>query len=289
MTRSSTKTGAKTDGQDGGRSRTRAVTKRRAKAASPSAAGHGSTAATTAGKRQRGTRVSLIYECLRDEILRLDLKPGTPLDEVQLSKRFQLSRSPVREAIIRLASEGLVAIFPNRSSIVAPLELGLMPAFLDSLELMQRVTTRLAARNRSEEELVAVREAEAVFAEAVAKRQLLEMINTNYDYHIAIAQAGGNPYFTSLYSRLLNEGKRLLHLHFSFAAESRDRGVDTLVAEHAAITRAVEMQDEDLAEHLGYLHSVEFRRRCTRYMERNATQQVRLTQQPPAATIAKRR
>jgi DNA-binding GntR family transcriptional regulator len=221
-------------------------------------------------RKPRGTGAAFVYERLRDEILSLELKPGSPLDEVGLSKRFKMSRSPVREAIIRLASEGLVTVFPNRSSMVAPLDIRLIPCHLDALEIMQRLTTRLAAQNRTETDIARIKIAETAFAEAVNRRLLLEMINANYDYHMAIAEAGGNPYFTSLYGRLLDEGKRMLHMHFSFAAESRLRGLETLLSEHAAITEAVQNGDMDLAEELAYVHSVEFRKRFTSYLEQNS-------------------
>jgi DNA-binding GntR family transcriptional regulator len=221
-------------------------------------------------RKPRGTGAAFVYERLRDEILRLDLEPGSPLDEVGLSKRFRLSRSPVREAIIRLAGEGLVTVFPNRSSMVAPLDLRLIPAHLDALEVMQRLTTRLAAQNRTERDIERIEAGEAAFAEAVNSRLLLEMINANHDYHMAIAEAGANPYFTSLYGRILDEGKRMLHMHFSFAAESRVRGLQTLMSEHGAITQAIKNRDLDLAEELAYVHSVEFRKRFTSYLEQNS-------------------
>jgi DNA-binding GntR family transcriptional regulator len=243
----------------------------------------GQTARGQTGRKPRGTGAAFVYERLRDEILSLELRPGSPLDEVGLSKRFRLSRSPVREAIIRLASEGLVTVFPNRSSMVAPLDLRLIPCHLDALEVMQRLTTRLAARNRTARDIEKIEKSEAAFADAVNKRQLPEMINANYDYHMAIAEAGANPYFTALYGRLLDEGKRMLHMHFSFAAESRVRGLQTLLSEHAAITAAIRNQDVDLAEELAYLHSVEFRRRFTSYLEQNsAAGEFRIDMESPA-------
>lgn len=227
-------------------------------------------AGRTGARKPRGTGAAFVYDRLREEILRLELEPGAPLDEVGLAKRFRLSRSPVREAIIRLASDGLVTMFPNRSSIVAPLDLRLIPSHLDALELMQRLTTRLAARNRTEADLERIEAAAAAFALAVNERRLLEMINANYEYHMAIAEAGANPYFTALYGRLLDEAKRMLHMHFSFAAENRARGLETLLAEHAAITDAIRAGDLDRAEKLAYGHSVEFRRRFASYLEQSS-------------------
>ncbi len=68
-----------------------------------------------------------VYRKLRQDILRLNIAPGELLDETRLSQAFKLSRSPVREAMVRLASEGLIKTLPSKSTIVAPLKMPSMP------------------------------------------------------------------------------------------------------------------------------------------------------------------
>ena len=58
--------------------------------------------------RKRGHGVQKVYEKLRQSILDLSLPPGSPLDEMRLSEEFDLSRTPIREAMVRLAAEGLL-------------------------------------------------------------------------------------------------------------------------------------------------------------------------------------
>ena len=77
------------------------------------------------------------------------LKPGQLLDETSLAERFGLSRSPVREALIRLAGEDLVVILPNRSTIVAPIEIASFPKYVEALDIAQRMNARLAATLRT--------------------------------------------------------------------------------------------------------------------------------------------
>ncbi|WP_292231917.1 GntR family transcriptional regulator [Mesorhizobium sp.] len=77
-----------------------------------------------------------VYSELRHNILNMSLPPSYPLDEVSLSQLFNLSRSPIREALVRLASEGLVLTLPNRSTIVAPLDFRSVPEYLDALDLL---------------------------------------------------------------------------------------------------------------------------------------------------------
>src|SRR5262245_45225445 len=80
-----------------------------------------------------------VYDVLRTEILSLELVPGQPLDETTLAQRFGLSRSPVREALIRLSGEELVVTLPNRSTMVAPIALAAFPKYVEALDVTQRM------------------------------------------------------------------------------------------------------------------------------------------------------
>ena len=71
---------------------------------------------TEAPERRRGSGVRVVYDILRDEILELRLAPGSPIDEVRLAERFGMSRTPIREALVRLAGEGLIDTLPNRAA-----------------------------------------------------------------------------------------------------------------------------------------------------------------------------
>ena len=220
-------------------------------------------------RRRRDSGSKRIYSKIREEILCLKLRPGEPLDEVGLSRRFKLSRSPVREALIRLAGEGLVKLLPNRSAIVAPLNVEMLPRYLEALDLMQRITTRMAAILRSAEDLAAIRAAQEAFERACARCSIVDMIETNRDYHLAIAEAGRNPYFTSLYTRLLDEGMRMLHIHFKFRAETQAPKPDLMFAEHTAMVDAIARQDPDLAERLAHEHAEGFSDAFLGYLRQN--------------------
>ena len=84
---------------------------------------------------KRGSASDEVYILLRRQILTLELEPGLPLDEVSLAQRFDVSRSPVREALNRLLAERLVAARPNRSMIVAPVDLADFGAFIEALDV----------------------------------------------------------------------------------------------------------------------------------------------------------
>ncbi|MFJ6321408.1 MULTISPECIES: GntR family transcriptional regulator [unclassified Rhizobium] len=203
-------------------------------------------------ERKRGSGVKVVYDILRDEILHLELPPGSPIDEVQLSERFGMSRTPIREALVRLAGEGLIDTLPNRSTMVSQIDFLNMHSYFDALVLMYRVTTQLAARYHRREDLEIVRARQAEFAAAVEAQDALAMISTNAELHLAIAEAGRNPYFTALFSRLLNEGRRILRLYYQ---SYNDRLPRRFVEEHDEMIAAIAARDTDLAESLARLHA----------------------------------
>src|SRR5215472_13088025 len=105
------------------------------------------TGAAKRTRRTRGTGAVYVYDSLKAQILDLELKPGTLLDETLVSRQFGVSRSPVREALIRLSAEGLVQNFRNRTAIVAQFDIASLPAYFDAMQLLYRLSARLAAQN----------------------------------------------------------------------------------------------------------------------------------------------
>jgi DNA-binding GntR family transcriptional regulator len=117
---------------------------------------------------------------------------------------------------------------------------------------MYRVTTRLAAENRSEADLDIIRASQAKFADAVKKEDALAMIATNRNFHAAIAQAGRNPYYTELFCRLLDEGRRILRVYYSSFGDHLPK---RYVVEHDDMIDAIEARDIHRADLLASQHA----------------------------------
>lgn len=207
---------------------------------------------TTAPRRSRGSGVQTVYDALKHDILEMTIPPGEPLDETRLSVRFNMSRTPVREALVRLAAEGLVATLPNRNTIVAPIDFAGVPVYFDALTLMYRVTARLAAMRRTEADLIEIQALQDAFARSVTAADALAMIAVNRDFHLAIARAGRNRYYTDLFRRLLDEGRRLLRLYYQSYNDHLPR---RFVDEHDAIIKAIVDRDADRADRLAGEHA----------------------------------
>lgn len=227
-----------------------------------------------AGGRTRGSGVRTVYESLRQDILNMRLAPGEPLDETRLSARFQLSRTPIREAMVWLASEGLATTLPNRNTIVSVIDFAAMPAYLDALTLMYRVTCRLAAQRRTAADVEELGRLQAAFATAVAETDAIAMIDANRELHLAIARTGRNSYYSAFFTKLLDEGQRLLRLYYwSFD----DRLPQQYVGEHDAIIAAIDRGDADAADRLGSEHAIQVVDQIRSFLASGVGREVRLS------------
>lgn len=223
--------------------------------------------------RVRGLGAQTVYDKLRQSILDLTLEPGSPLDEVGLSEQFDMSRTPIREALVRLSAEGLVTTLPNRNTVVSSIDFVRLPIYFEALTLMYRVTTRGAAVHRSESDIATIRKLAQGYARAVEQRDALKMIQFNRDFHVAIAVAGGNSYFVGLFTRLLDEGRRILRLYYqSFDDKLPHQYVD----EHEAMVVAIEAGDAELADRLSAEHAAQIVRQIQSYIARDTTSHISL-------------
>ena len=245
------------------------------------------TKTTSPVRPARGAGVQTVYEQLRKAIVDLELPPGSPLDEVRLSQQFSMSRTPIREALVRLAGDGLVMTLPNRNTIVSPIDFENLPVYFEALSLMYRVTTRTAASRHKPADLAAMRRHHLAYAEAVLQSDAKGMIAHNRDFHIAIAEGGGNPYFTSLFSRLLDEGRRLLRLYYYAPLE--DHLPHKYVDEHEAMIRAIETGDAELCDQLAASHAAQIVRQIQSYLARDVTAPMRLEDFPGNSTRVSQR
>lgn len=240
-------------------------------------------AVPAAAARVRGSGANIVYEAVRKSILDLTLEPGVALDEVGLAREFSMSRTPIREALVRLAAEGLVTALPNRNTIVTPIDFVRLPVYFEALTLMYRVTARGAAVHRTEADLKLIRELERGYSDAVAARDALRMIETNRHFHVAIAEAAGNPYFTGLFARLLDEGRRILRLYYQ---SFDDRLPHQYVDEHNAIVDAIATRDAETADRLSADHADQIVRQIQSYIARGTSARLDLSSGPPRSNPA---
>lgn len=226
----------------------------------------------------RGGRTQTLLRALRARILSLELPPGADVEEAALVREFGLSRTPVREALIQLAADGLVQIVPNRGARVATLELGQVPQMLETLELYQRATTRWAALRRRPEHLDALARIGRDFADAAKARDLVGMAESNRLFHGVIADACGNAFLAADCRAMESRTVRLARAAFGSAHDIADQAAyfGDAVEQHAAILDAIRAGDAERADRLATIHCGVFRRRMGDFVAASAAGEIGL-------------
>ena len=230
-------------------------------------------------RRAKGTNTAWLYEKLRQAILSLAVQPGENLEEKELVERFGISRTPVREALIRLASDGLVVLLPNRGARVASVDLGDFPRYIEAYDLIQRAATRLAAVRREGADIEKIKAAQDRFEKAIEKQEPLEMTEYNREFHAAIGDASHNQYLASQYKHLLDQGMRMLRIPFAYDPPNDDglsKHLAKIVSEHRSITESITKRDATNAERYAHDHSKLFQSRCLQYLQEIATEDIEI-------------
>ena len=190
-----------------------------------------------------------LYEDLRRRIITLDLAPGTDLDEAELSAAYGMSRTPVRETLIRLQSGGLVVQRRNRGASVAPLDMGTLQSWFEAGRMVHRAVVRLACARRRREDLAAIEEAMHEFEAAMKAEDMLRMIYANERFHDRIGQAARNPYLYVSYQRILADHERISGLCYGYEIDTRAEADKSLtLRQHRELYDAIGARDADTAE-----------------------------------------
>lgn len=153
-----------------------------------------------------------------------------------------MSRSPVREALIRLSGDDLVVTLSNRSTIVAPIDIQSFPTYVEALGIALQMNNRLAAERRTGSDLTLIANRQEEFKAAVLTGRHLDKSAANKAFHMAIAAAGRNDFLAAFYERLLDQGRRMLHLHFEYLERTLEGGY-LLTDEHDAMLDAIRTRD----------------------------------------------
>lgn len=192
--------------------------------------------------------VGLAYDELRARIVDGRLVPGARVGQAELADALGISRGSVREALRRLAGDGLVEFEVNRGFFVADVGLGRVLERLEARLLLEPAVARLAAERRSDDDLDALRR--AVEAERSA-RTAAAAHDASRAFHAALHAATGNDALSRIFDSLwiADVGRRLLA---SRRAQPDWQAAD--VAEHEELLEAVEAGDGERAEALMRAH-----------------------------------
>ena len=186
-----------------------------------------------------------VLDRLREDILSGELDAGTVLGEVALAESFGVSRGPIREALSRLASEGLVTLVPRRGAEVTRLT---REEFLDAYQVREALETmaiRLAVPRLGDAELALLRRLHEEMVEHAERAEVRAFFDANARFHQVFVEASGNRKLEEFYRLLLGQMGRYLARSLALRGT-----VERSISEHEAILEAVEAGHAERAARL---------------------------------------
>ena len=192
--------------------------------------------------------VDQVHAALREQILSGELQRGSRLPQETLAAEFGVSRTPLREALRRLAAEGLVTLQPNYGATVSQLDFGDMRDAWTARLVIEPPAARMGAERRPEPELDRM---QAAIDHQRAVGDPAASLDANRDFHLALVAASGNPHLIHL-AELLWVARISVAIYTAQAAQVG--GTAAWSNEHDGILAAMRAGDGDAAERLTREH-----------------------------------
>ncbi len=209
------------------------------------------------------TSADYAYQELRHRIITKQLKPGQRLPEVNIAVQMGVSRTPVREALRRLASEGLVIIIPNSGArLAAPTEKEIRDTFLVR-EQLECLAIGLAAERIGDRHLRRLEETLLEEARAIDERNLEAYLEVNEAFHKAVADASGNRVLAEYVENILARTNAYVVFFDPFYQEETTPTIDS----HKEILMALRIHDAEKAVKLMKKHLQETISRLSESLE----------------------
>lgn len=182
----------------------------------------------------------VVFQTLREAILKGELKPGERLMELQLASKLGVSRTPIREAIRMLELEGLAVTMPRKGAEVARMTEKDMEDVLQIRKALDELAVGLACDNMTEESLEQIHVALKNFEESTRSRDVKKIAQADVEFHDTIYQAADNP-------KLVNMLNNLREQMYRYRVEylKNDTVYPRLIEEHEKIYEGLKRKDKE--------------------------------------------
>ena len=184
----------------------------------------------------------VVFNTLRQAILRGELKPGERLMEIQLANKLGVSRTPIREAIRKLELEGLVLMIPRRGAEVAEITEKSLRDVLEVRGALEELAVKLACQKITDEQIQELRAAEKEFEMALSSGDVTVYAEADVKFHDVIYRATDNQRLIQL---LFNLREQMYRYRVEYLKREEAHG--TLLIEHKKIIETITNRDMDAA------------------------------------------
>ena len=192
------------------------------------------------------TKLSLrekIYQHIRDNITYGKLMPGERLIEAKLTEEFQTSRSPIREALRQLESEGLITFERNKGITVSKLSIKQVEEIYSLRWLLESYAARLCAESAFKSQVIQMKKFQEGLKKAAENSDLIQWLHWNALFHNLLIQNSGN---SNLIQVLDTLKRRVYRYHYMTIRVPGH--FETYLDQHKGILKACEANDGDMAE-----------------------------------------
>lgn len=183
----------------------------------------------------------VVFNTLREAILKGELKPGERLMELQLASKLGVSRTPIREAIRMLEQEGLAVTMPRKGAEVAKMTLKDMEDVLEVREALDELAAKIACKKISDEQLANLKTIKDEFKRSMDSGDVKKIAEEDVKFHDAIYEATDN---AKLVSMMNNIREQMYRYRVEYLKDPKNYPM--LVKEHDAIYRALELRNMEL-------------------------------------------
>jgi DNA-binding GntR family transcriptional regulator len=205
---------------------------------SADAAEGGGTASAPATAPDESTMTERAYRQLEELIVTLQLPPGTILSEQMLSQRLEIGRTPIREALQRLALDGLVTILPRRGILVSEINLRTQLRLLEVRRELERLMARGAAERANAAELAEFDQIATNMLDASRDSDDITFMRLDLRLNLLIAQAARNEFAARSMSLMHGLSRRFWYQHYKEVAD-----LPLSAKLHAGVARAIAQRD----------------------------------------------
>jgi GntR family transcriptional regulator, rspAB operon transcriptional repressor len=194
------------------------------------------------GASRAATAASRIYSDLRAELVSLRRRPGEQISEAKIALSYGVSRTPVREAILKLSDEGLLEIFPQSGIIVSRIPIAALPESIIIRKALEETTARFAAERATPSQILTLHAIVQRQREADAAADRTAFHQADEAFHAGISEVAGYPGIWKWVQQVKVQVDRYRLLTLPQAGRMAE-----VIAEHEPILAAIEAHDPDRA------------------------------------------
>jgi DNA-binding GntR family transcriptional regulator len=212
---------------------------------------------------------SAAYQAIYAGIISLHYAPGQHLEEAALVEELKIGRTPVREALQRLATDLLLESQPGKGFVVKPLTLQNTKAAFAALQILELGVAGLAVRQGSALLLAQMRTANRQVADAVGDMDIYRLVQANSAFHDAYARCSDNIYLVQSLQKVRCETNRLAYLSYGNEIDpgrTLQEHYASVIAQHNGIIDAVQSRDGEALKALVMDHIEIFKKRIIHYL-----------------------